>query len=70
MPCSDGDWYEREGVAEMKKRLAGLTDLLCKAGRAFYSGEKPPPDVMAWWKIHKKADSYRGEPWEDKDESG
>jgi len=63
MPCydpRDSYDYARE---EFKGELDKITDLLCKAGRAFKAGRRPPKDVLDWWDAHEKIDERRGRKW-------
>lgn len=61
MPCYDPDTHlEPE---RLRQKIHMLTDLLCKAGRA-YANETPiPKEVVEFWLEHRKLDKERGEPW-------
>jgi hypothetical protein len=59
MPCYDS----RDDPSYLQENIDYLTDLLCKAGRAFATKTEPPPDVLNWWEEHRKEDEARGEKW-------
>lgn len=61
MPCYEQRSREDDGYTQY--RLDRVTDLLCQAGRACYSGEPIPEAVLKWWKTHEESDARRGEPW-------
>ena len=75
MPCYDGrdnvqvrtEYVDNpETEAELKRlseRCARLTDLLCKAGRAFVAAKLPPPEVRTFWFKHRALDEQHGDPW-------
>ena len=67
MPCYDPRSHEQD--SHSRAELDRVTDLLCKAGRACYSGEPIPYDVLEWWKEHAKLDERRGEPWVKKQDT-
>ena len=70
MPCyyaesAEGDraYSLEQVVADQKKELDRLTNLLCKAGRAHLNKKSVPMDVRLWWSVHRCADEARGEKW-------
>lgn len=73
MPCFDArshynySDHERDSK-DLLDKINNLTDLLCKVGRAAYSGDVVPQDVLDWWFTHSGLDAMRGEPWPVQDQ--
>lgn len=59
MPCYD----PRDDPINLSRDIDQLTDLLCKAGRAYVNNLPMPQEVLEWWREHRKDDEARGEKW-------
>lgn len=68
MPCSDDYSFKNELTAKktrlLSERCDELAALLCSAGRAYWSKQEMPQDVLIWWEHHCELDKSRGELWD------
>lgn len=65
MPCFDEGYNSSNNVdvSQLVERLNNVTDLLCKADRAYATNTGVPSEVLEWWRLHSQLDFERGEPW-------
>lgn len=63
MPCYDIRDHPAHYASALEKDVKELTELLCKAGRAYWAKEAVPYEVMRWWEWHSKIDASKGKPW-------
>lgn len=55
----------RDEITRLSKRAHAITELLCKAGRAWYGDTDIPQEVIDWWLDHARNDAAHGVPWKE-----